>query len=187
MLEFGTPYQLLAATVLSAQTTDVQVNKVTKKLFELAPTPEKMVDLGEDSIKEIIRSIGFYNNKSKNLLRLSQKLIDEFDSKVPETMDALMSLDGVGQKTASVVAANCFGAPVIAVDTHVFRVSKRLGLADESTPEKVQFQLQKAIAKNLRSKAHHLLIFHGRTLCTAAKPKCESCPLTKLCDYYLKK
>lgn len=183
-LDFKTPYQLLIATVMSAQTTDKQVNKVNEKLFKLAPTPKTMLELGEEGVREQIKSIGFFNNKAKNIISLTIKLLEDFGEEVPGTMEELTSLDGVGRKTANVVLSNCFGVPSIAVDTHVFRVSNRLGLAKGKNPEEVEMKLQKNLDKNLWSKSHNLLIAHGRALCSARSPKCEICPLNSLCPDY---
>lgn len=183
-LDFNSAYELLVATVLSAQTTDVRVNIVTKELFKVANTPSKMLKLGQKKLVEYIRSIGFYNVKSKNIINLSKKLIEEYDGKVPDNMEDLTSLDGVGRKTANVVLSNCFGVQAIAVDTHVFRLSKRLGFSKEEDVYMVEMDLQKKINKSLWSLSHHLLIAHGRAICKAQNPNCDKCPLTSYCKYY---
>ena len=178
------PYELLVATILSAQSTDKRVNIVTKELFKVANTPEKMVSLGEEKLKEYIKSIGFFNAKSKNLISMSNTLIDKFDSKVPDNMQDLTCLAGVGRKTANVVLSNCFGVPSIAVDTHVFRLSHRLGFSKKDDVLQVEYDLQKKIPKYEWSLAHHLLIFHGRYMCKAQRPDCLVCPLKPYCNYY---
>lgn len=186
-LDFTNPFELLVATVLSAQCTDVRVNIITKELFKTAPTPEKMVSLGEAGIKRIIRSCGMYNQKAASLMGLSRMLVENFNSQVPTTHEEIMTLPGVGRKTANVVLSNAYGVDAIAVDTHVFRVSNRLGLADASTVEATESQLMQAIPKSKWTKAHHMIIYHGRQVCSARSPKCESCTLSGLCRYYREK
>ncbi|WP_455089850.1 endonuclease III [Peptoanaerobacter stomatis] len=183
-LNHNTPYELLVATILSAQSTDKRVNIVTKDLFKVADTPEKMVKLGEEKLKEYIRTIGFFNTKSKNLISMSRDLIQKYNSKVPKTMEELTSLAGVGRKTANVVMSNCFKVPAIAVDTHVFRLAHRLGFSKEEDVYKVELDLQKKIAKKDWTLAHHMLIFHGRYTCKAKNPLCEKCNLKEYCLYY---
>ncbi|MGP1567917.1 MAG: endonuclease III [Peptoanaerobacter stomatis] len=183
-LNHNTPYELLVATILSAQSTDKRVNIVTKDLFKVADTPEKMVNLGEEKLKEYIRTIGFFNTKSKNLISMSRDLIQKYNSKVPKTMEELTSLAGVGRKTANVVMSNCFKVPAIAVDTHVFRLAHRLGFSKEEDVYKVELDLQKKIAKKDWTLAHHMLIFHGRYTCKAKNPLCEKCNLKEYCLYY---
>lgn len=183
-LNHNTPYELLVATILSAQSTDKRVNIVTKDLFKVADTPEKMVNLGEEKLKEYIRTIGFFNTKSKNLISMSRDLIQKYNSKVPKTMEELTSLAGVGRKTANVVMSNCFKVPAIAVDTHVFRLAHRLGFSKEEDVYKVEMDLQKKIAKKDWTLAHHMLIFHGRYTCKAKNPLCEKCNLKEYCLYY---
>ena len=186
-LNFSNSYELLVAVVLSAQCTDERVNKVTPKLFELANTPEKMLDLGEQKIKQIIHPCGFYNNKTKAILRLSQDLINKFNGQVPSSMEELTTLSGVGRKTANVVLGVAFNAQTIAVDTHVHRVSKRLGLTNEnSTPEKCEQDLLKVIPYEHRTKFHHQAIWFGRLTCKAQRPLCETCKLKYVCKYYKK-
>lgn len=183
-LVHDTAYELLVATILSAQSTDKRVNIVTKELFKIANTPEKMVSLGEDKLKEYIKSIGFFNTKSKNLISMSNTLIEKFDSKVPDNMQALTSLAGVGRKTANVVLSNSFGVPSIAVDTHVFRLAHRLGFSKSDDILQVEYDLQKKIPKYQWSLAHHLLIFHGRYMCKAQRPNCTICPTKPYCNHY---
>ena len=186
-LEYKTPYELLVATVLSAQSTDVRVNIVTKELFKNYNTPEKILKLGEEKLMEYIKSIGFYNVKSKNIIALSHLLIQNYDSQVPEQMDELLKLPGVGRKTANVVLSNCFGVPAIAVDTHVFRVSTRLGFSDKKDPLQVEQDLMKKISKKYWTDAHHAFIFHGRRVCKARNPMCELCSVQSYCKFYKKK
>lgn len=177
------PFQLLIATVLSAQTTDKKVNQVTEKLFKKYNTPQAFAVLEQQKLEEEIREIGLYKNKAKNIIALCRMLIDEYNGEVPKTMEELIKLPGVGRKTANVVLSNAFGVPAIAVDTHVFRVSNRIGIAESKDVEGTEEQLMKNIPKKRWSKAHHLLIFHGRRTCAARKPKCESCPLAPRCKY----
>lgn len=177
-------FTLLVAVVLSAQSTDVGVNKATKELFKVADSPQKMLKLGEVKLKKYISTIGLYNGKAANIIELSQLLVEKYNSTVPEDFNALISLPGVGQKTANVVLNCAFGHPTIAVDTHVFRVANRLGFVDETTPEKTEIALLKAIPKKWQDHAHHWMILHGRYICVARKPKCEICPLTKFCEYF---
>lgn len=183
-LNHNSTYELLIATILSAQCTDERVNMVTEELFKFYNTPEKMVTLTEEELEEKVKSCGFYKNKSKNILEASKKILMEFKGVVPGTMEELITLPGVGRKTANVVLSNAFGVPAIAVDTHVFRVSNRLGLAKGDTPEEVEQQLMKNIPKRMWSDSHHYLIWHGRKICKARKPECELCPLNIYCDYY---
>lgn len=181
------PFEMLIATILSAQCTDVRVNKVTEGLFKDCPSPQDFLNLGQEKLEEKIRSCGFYKNKAKNILGACEILVADYDSKVPETIEDLMSLPGVGKKTANVVASTCFGVDAIAVDTHVFRTSNRLGLAKAKTVEETERQLQEILPKNRWTKAHHLLIFLGRRICASRKPKCEICPLQDHCHYYKNK
>lgn len=186
-LVFTTPYELLVAVVLSAQCTDERVNKVTAVLFENYNTPEKMLTLSQKELEKYIFSCGFYRMKAEHILSASKDIIEKFNGEVPGTIEELMSLAGVGKKTANVVYAVAFGGAAIAVDTHVFRVSNRLGLAKGSTPLKVEEGLCKAIPREDWSRAHHWLIYHGRRVCHSQKPDCENCTLSHLCDYYKKK
>ncbi len=185
-LNFTNPFELLIATIMSAQTTDVQVNKVTTELFKEFKTPEDYLKLSANQLGEKIRTIGFYNNKSKNILATCKLLVEKYNSKVPEDKDELMTLPGVGRKTANVVVSNAFNTPAIAVDTHVFRVSNRIGLANSDNVDDTEKDLMGIIDKAMWSKAHHLLIFHGRRICKARRPLCEECPLTEYCYYYKK-
>ncbi|NLW39696.1 MAG: endonuclease III [Tissierellia bacterium] len=183
-LNYSNPFELLIATILSAQCTDVQVNKTTEELFKELKTPEDYLKLSIEELGERIRSCGFYRTKSKNILATCKLLIEKFDGKVPDTLEELMSLPGVGRKTANVVLSNAFSKPAIAVDTHVFRVSNRIGLADSKNVLDTEKDLMENIRKEMWSKAHHLLIFHGRRICKARRPLCHKCPLTDYCFYY---
>ena len=182
-LNFETPFQLLVATILSAQTTDKQVNKITSKLFKQFREPEDFANLPTTELEKYIKSCGLYKNKAKNIIETSNILISKHDSKVPNNYDLLIKLPGVGRKTANVVLANAFGKDVLAVDTHVFRVSNRLGLAASSTVEGTEEHLLKNIPIGMRNQAHHWLILHGRSTCNAKKPKCSECPLKLYCKY----
>lgn len=182
-LQFINPYTLLVAVVLSAQATDAGVNKATKPLFAKVKTPKAMVALGLDSLKDYIKSIGLYNNKAKNIIALSEKLITDHNSEVPRDRAALEALPGVGRKTANVVLNVAFGEPTMAVDTHVFRVSNRTGLARGKTPLAVEQKLVKVIPEKWMRHAHHWLILHGRYTCIARKPKCPECPVNDLCAF----
>ena len=180
-LRWNNPYTLLVAVVLSAQATDVSVNKATDRLFAVADTPEKMLALGEEGLIPYIASIGLYRNKAKNVIALSRMVLEQHGGEVPLTREALQALPGVGRKTASVVLNELEIEPAIAVDTHVFRVSHRLALANASTPDKVEAQLHQIVPAGWLPKAHHWLILHGRYTCVARKPKCESCVIRDLC------
>lgn len=180
-LDYGSVYELLVAVILSAQCTDKRVNEVTPRLFERADTPEKMVALGRDKIAEIIRPCGFFKVKSGYLYDMSRILLSDYGGEVPEDFEALEGLPGVGRKTANVITAVGFGKPAIAVDTHVFRVSNRLGLAQSNNVMGTELQLREAIDQELWSKAHHLILLHGRYVCKALKPSCDSCVLKELC------
>ena len=182
-LEFTNPYTLIVAVVLSAQATDVSVNKVTKTLFEKARTPEAMVKLGIPQIKKHIRTIGLYNTKAENVFKMSQILIDKHNSSVPEDRKSLEALPGVGRKTANVVMNEAFGAPTIAVDTHIFRVGNRTGLAPGKTPEYVEKELLRRVPEKWKKGAHHWLILHGRYICKARKPVCSDCLVSHLCRF----
>ena len=178
------PFELLIATVLSAQTTDKKVNQVTEKLFKIHNTPESFLEMSLTELEDAIRVIGLYKSKARHILSLCRDLILKYDSQVPETMESLMSLDGVGRKTANVVMSNAFNVPAIAVDTHVFRVSNRIGLATGKEVLEVENGLMKAIPKELWIKTHHTLIFHGRRVCIARNPKCGECGIKDYCQYY---
>ncbi len=177
------PYTLLVAVVLSAQMTDKGVNKVTERLFQEVDTPEKMVALGEEKLAERIRSINYYKTKAKNVIALSRELIERFGGKVPRDRKALESLPGVGRKTANVVLNVAFGEPTIAVDTHIFRVANRTGLALGKTPQEVEKILLEVIPEKYRHNAHHWLILHGRYVCKARKPECERCMICDICKW----
>ncbi len=186
-LHFKSPYELLVAVVLSAQCTDERVNKVTAVLFEKYNTPEQMLSLSQEELEKYIYSCGFYRNKAAHILSASRDILHKFGGIVPSTLEELKTLAGVGQKTANVVYAVAFGGDAIAVDTHVFRVSNRLGIAVGSTPAKVEEGLCTALPKNEWSKAHHYLIYHGRRVCHSQKPDCPNCTLKEYCDFYNKK
>lgn len=180
-LDFDNVFHLLIAVVLSAQTTDRSVNKVTPALFAKYPGPEELAAADQEDVIECIRTIGMYRTKSKNIIALAAKLVAEFDGQVPGEFDKLVSLPGVGRKTANVVLAEGFGEQHIAVDTHVFRVSNRIGLVSEKDVLKTELSLMKVLPEDKWTLAHHLLIFHGRNCCTARKPACEECPISQLC------
>jgi endonuclease III len=182
-LEFLTPYTLLVAVVLSAQATDASVNKATPALFAVADTPEKMAALGEARIQEFIKTIGLFRTKAKNLVKLSEMLIAEYGGEVPRSRDALQRLPGVGRKTANVVLNVAFREPTIAVDTHIFRVGNRTGLAPGRTPDEVEARLEKAVPAHYKLNAHHWLILHGRYVCVARKPNCTACIVRDLCAF----
>ena len=180
-LEYKNAYTLLVAVVLSAQSTDKGVNKATKELFKIADTPQKMLDLGIDSLKEYIKTIGLYNNKAKSIIALSQDLATKFKNTVPNTREELETLAGVGRKTANVILNVWFNKPALAVDTHVMRVAQRLAFSEETSPLKIELDLEEKIPDNYKIKAHHLLILFGRYTCKAVKPLCETCPISHLC------
>lgn len=182
-LHYTTAYELLVAVILSAQCTDERVNKVTAVLFEKYSTPEAMLTLTQTELEKYIFSCGFYRMKAEHILSASRDIIEKFGGEVPDTVEKLMTLAGVGKKTANVVYAVWFGGDAIAVDTHVFRVSNRLGLAKGKTPLEVERGLNKAIPQELWSQAHHWLIWHGRKVCHSQKPACEGCTLRAVCDY----
>jgi endonuclease-3 len=182
-LESGNPYQLLVAVVLSAQATDVGVNKATRKLFEQVHTPEQMVQLGEEKLKEHIKTIGLFNTKAKNVIALSEQLIADHGGEVPADRDELEKLPGVGRKTANVVMNVAFGAETFAVDTHIFRVGNRTGLARGKTPLAIELKLEKVVPQPFRLHAHHWLILHGRYVCKARTPECWRCVVADLCAF----
>ena len=183
-LHYATPYELLVAVILSAQCTDERVNKVTAELFREHDTPEKMLQLSQEQLERYIFSCGFYHNKAAHILSASRDIMEKFGGEVPREHAQLKSLAGVGQKTANVVYAVAFGGDAIAVDTHVFRVSNRLGIAHASTPEKTELQLKEAIPQSDWSKAHHWLIYHGRRVCHSQRPDCPNCTLKGMCEFY---
>lgn len=182
-LNFSSPFELLVAVTLSAQATDVSVNKATDKLFAVANTPEAIVALGVDGLKDYIKTIGLFNSKAQNVYKLCQILIDKHDSQVPESREALEALPGVGRKTANVVLNTAFGWPTIAVDTHIFRVSNRTKFAMGKNVDKVEEKLLKVVPKEFKVDVHHWLILHGRYTCLARKPRCGSCIIEDLCEF----
>jgi endonuclease III len=182
-LEYINPYTLLVAVVLSAQATDAGVNLATRELFERVHTPQQMLDLGEERLREAIRTIGLFNTKAKNVILLSRILVEQFDGQVPADRDLLMALPGVGRKTANVVMNTAFGAETFAVDTHIFRVSDRTGLAPGKNPLEVELKLDKVTPPPFRRHAHHWLILHGRYVCKARRPECWRCVVRDLCRY----
>ncbi len=182
-LRYTTPFELLVAVMLSAQATDVSVNKATERLFRVANTPQALLQLGEDGIKRHIRHIGLYNTKAKNLVRMAKILIERYGGQVPADRKALESLPGVGRKTANVVLNTAFGHPTIAVDTHIYRVANRTGLAPGKTPLEVEKKLERVVPEAFKKDAHHWLILHGRYVCTARRPKCGACIIRDLCEY----
>ena len=184
-LHFDSPFQLLVAVILSAQCTDKRVNMVTPALFEKFPTPEALAAASFEEVYPFVKSVSYPNAKARHLIAMAQILVKDFGSEVPSDIDSLMTMPGVGRKTANVIASIVYDQPVIAVDTHVFRVAHRLGLSKGSTPFAVEQDLEKNIAPQLRPVAHHWLILHGRYTCTARNPKCSACPLTPWCKDYL--
>ncbi len=186
-LNYNSPFELLIAVILSAQCTDIRVNKITDKLFKVYNQPEQFAELELSQLKEYIYSCGFYNNKGKSIIEMSKALMEKFNGQVPSTMEELTTLAGVGRKTASVVLSVAFGIPAMPVDTHVFRVSRRLGIAKSSEPYGVEKELCDLIDKDKWNNMHHYLIFHGRYICRARNPNCKQCTLQTECDYYNKK
>lgn len=186
-LDYKSPFELLIATILSAQCTDVRVNKVTARLFDKANSPEEFLDLGVETLKAEIKQCGLFNSKSKNIILCCTELVEKYSGEVPKDINKLTALPGVGRKTANVVLSNAFGVPAIAVDTHVFRVSNRIGIVKATNVDLTERQLMKKIPKDLWTLSHHLLIFHGRRICTARAPKCEICPVKEHCRYVRKK
>lgn len=182
-LHYSNPFELLVAVILSAQATDVGVNKAIDKLFPVANTPDAILKLGEAGLKRYIKTIGLYNAKAKNIIKTCKILLEEHDGEVPQDREALEALPGVGRKTANVVLNTAFGVPTIAVDTHIFRVANRTGLAPGKTPLAVEKRLLKVTPDEFKLDAHHWLILHGRYVCKARTPDCPSCPVIELCDY----
>jgi endonuclease-3 len=182
-LIFKSEFELLISVILSAQATDVSVNKATKALYKIANTPKKMLMLGESGLKKHIKSIGLYNTKAKNIIKTCEILVEKFDSKVPSTRQDLESLPGVGRKTANVILNTAFGHPTIAVDTHIFRVANRTHIACGKTPLAVEKKLMQVVPEKYLADAHHWLILHGRYICTARRPKCPDCFINDLCEY----
>ncbi|MFH4356294.1 MAG: endonuclease III [Neisseriaceae bacterium] len=183
-LNYCSAYELLVAVILSAQATDASVNKATSTLFKVVDSPEKMIQLGEKGLEKYIRSIGLYRNKARNLILCSQRLVDTYNGQVPRSREDLESLAGVGRKTANVVLNTLYGLPFIAVDTHVFRVANRTGLAKGNTVVEVERKLEKKVPTRYLAHAHHWLVLHGRYICKARNPLCEKCFINDLCDYY---
>lgn len=182
-LRYETPFQLLVATILSAQTTDKKVNQVTETLFRDYPDLDAFLTISQEELEERIKTIGLYRSKAKNLLMMCKQLKENFNGEVPKTMEGITSLAGAGRKTANVVLSNAFGVPSIAVDTHVFRVANRIGLANSEDVYEVEMQLQKELPKKEWSNAHHLIIFHGRRCCSARNPRCHECVIKDLCKH----
>jgi endonuclease-3 len=182
-LTYHSPFELLISVILSAQATDVSVNKATALLYPVANTPQAFLELGEARLKEFIKTIGLFNSKAKNIIETCRRLIEQHDGQVPTTREELEALPGVGRKTASVVLNTAFGEPTIAVDTHIFRVSNRTGLAKGKTPLEVEMRLTKLTPDEFRQNAHHWLILHGRYTCKARKPECPNCVINDLCEY----
>lgn len=183
-LNFRNPYELIVAVILSAQCTDKRVNLTTPELFKTYPSVEALAEADEDEVFEIIRSISYPRSKARHIIGSAKKIVSDFNSEVPSDIDALLTLPGVGRKTANVVASIVYNEPVIAVDTHVFRVARRIGLSRGSTPRAVELDLEKHIAEELRPIAHHWLILHGRYVCTAKKPQCEHCGIKNFCKSF---
>ena len=182
-LEYQTPFELLIAVILSAQATDVSVNKATQKLYPVASTPASIYALGVEGLKPYIKTIGLFNSKAENIIKTCRILLDEHDGKVPRTRDALEALPGVGRKTANVILNTAFGEPTIAVDTHIFRVANRTGLAKGKTPLEVEKRLVRLTPDEFKKDAHHWLILHGRYTCKARKPLCGECPIVDWCEF----
>jgi len=182
-LRYRSPYELLVSVILSAQATDKSVNKATNELFKVANTPQAIVQLGLRALKRFVRTIGLYNSKAANIIKTSRMLIERHGGRVPRTREALEALPGVGRKTANVVLNTAFGEPTIAVDTHIFRVANRTGLAPGKTPRAVEDRLMAVVPNTYKKDAHHWLILHGRYICTARKPHCEQCVIFDLCEY----
>ena len=182
-LNYSTPFELLIAVVLSAQATDKGVNKATEKLFPVANTPQAILDMGLDGLKGYIKTIGLFNSKAANIIKLCEALLSQHNGEVPQTREALEALAGVGRKTANVILNTAFGHPTIAVDTHIFRVSNRIGLAPGKNVLDVEKKLEKTVPAQHKKDAHHLLILHGRYVCVARKPRCPGCCITDLCEF----
>lgn len=182
-LSYASPFELLISVILSAQATDISVNKATARLYPVANTPQKILDLGEERLKRFIKTIGLYNSKAKNIIATCRQLLDRHQGQVPGTRPELEALPGVGRKTASVVLNTAFGKPTIAVDTHIFRVSNRTGLASGKTPLEVELRLTRLTPEEFRKNAHHWLILHGRYTCKARRPECPDCVIHDLCEF----
>ncbi len=182
-LEHRTPFELLVAVILSAQATDKSVNLATRELFPVANTPQKILELGEDGLREYVQRIGLYQTKSKHIIQMCRRLLDQHNGEVPQTREELEALPGVGRKTANVILNTAFGQPTIAVDTHIFRICNRIGLAPGKTVLAVEQKLMKVVPDEFKQDAHHWLILHGRYICTARKPKCGECCIQDLCEF----
>lgn len=182
-LQYSNSFELLIAVMLSAQATDISVNKVTPQLFAAANTPEKMLALGENGVKAIIKSIGLYNSKARNIIKTCEILVTQYHSQIPNARVGLESLPGVGRKTANIILNTLFGESTLAVDTHIFRVARRIGLSQGKTPIAVERDLEKIIPVEFLRDAHHWLVLHGRYICVARKPKCPICPIKNLCEF----
>lgn len=182
-LEHKNEFELLIATILSAQCTDIRVNEITRKLFKIYKTPEEFVNMGKDKLSQLIKSCGLYRNKSKNIIQTCKLLIENYEGKIPKEFDELVRLPGVGRKTANVVLSNAFGIPAMAVDTHVHRVSNRIGLVKAEDVRNTEQQLMQEIPINDWIKMHHILIFHGRQVCHAKNPDCKNCVIKEYCDF----
>jgi len=182
-LKYKSPFELLVAVILSAQATDKGVNKATEKLFKVANTPQKVLDLGLRKLKSHVKTIGLYNTKAANIMKTCKILVEQHRGRVPRTREALEALPGVGRKTANVILNTAFGEPTIAVDTHIFRVANRTGLAPGKTVREVEDELMKVVPDKYKQDAHHWLILHGRYTCIARKPRCGSCPIFEICEY----
>lgn len=185
-LEYGSEFELLVSVILSAQCTDKRVNKVTEELFKVANTPQQFADMPQEVLEKYIFSCGFYRNKAKSIIAASRDIVNKFGGKVPDTFEKLTELSGVGRKTANVMIAEAFKGQAIAVDTHVFRVSNRIGLAHADTPEQCEMQLRELLNPSRYTESHHLLIFHGRYCCHSMKPACNECPIARECEFYKK-
>ncbi|MBN2690086.1 MAG: endonuclease III [Gammaproteobacteria bacterium] len=183
-LNFSSPFELLVAVMLSQQATDISVNKVTDKLFKVANTPKKIIELGVDGLRELIKTIGLHNQKAKNIHQSSIIILQKHEGKIPNTRDSLETLPGVGRKTANIILNTIFHQPTIAVDTHIFRFANRVGLVSAKTPLATEKTLMQIVPKEFMQDAHHLLLLHGRYVCKARKPKCDECVLRDLCEFY---
>lgn len=183
-LNFKSPFELLVATILSAQCTDKRVNLITEELFKKYNKPTDFALINPEQLENLIRSCGFFRNKTKNIIGASKVILEKYSGQVPDKFEELIKIPGVGRKTANVIMANAFNLPALAVDTHVFRVTNRIGFVNEKTPDKTEIALKNKIKKEKWAKAHHIFIFHGRNLCSSRNPKCQICPVTMYCNYF---
>lgn len=183
-LNFKSPFELLVATILSAQCTDKRVNLITEELFKKYNKPTDFALINPEQLENLIRSCGFFRNKAKNIIGASKVILEKYSGQVPDKFEELIKIPGVGRKTANVIMANAFNLPALAVDTHVFRVTNRIGFVNEKTPDKTEIALKNKIKKEKWAKAHHIFIFHGRNLCSSRNPKCQICPVTMYCNYF---